>query len=300
MAYDMSSGPPIDFARLATNGITLHTALSGPPEGRPVILLHGFPEFWYGWRRQIPALAGQGFRVIAPDQRGYNLSDKPKGISAYRLDLLAQDIIGLADTLKIGTFALAGHDWGAAVAWWLAARYPERVERLAILNVPHGTVFRRHLRRSPSQMLKSWYILFFQIPGLIEALVRRGRGKLLFDSMRRSSQPGTFGGDDFERYQAAWMQPGALTAMVNWYRAIFQQPPRATFKGRIRPPTLVIWGQHDAFLDWRMAQPSVDLCRAGRLVMIEDATHWVQHEKAEQVNALLAEFLSSNFPASAA
>jgi len=282
----------VEFTTFATNGIRLHTALDGPSTGRPVILLHGFPEFWMSWRYQIPALAGRGLRVIAPDQRGYNLSDKPRGIAAYRLDTLAQDILGLADSLGCPTFSLVGHDWGAGVAWWLAGKYPERVERLAILNVPHGSVFQRSLRSRPSQLRKSWYFFFFQVPGLIELIVRAGRGRPLFETMRRSALPGTFSEDDFKAYQAAWLQPGALTGMVSWYRAIVQQPPKVAPRGKVQPPTLIIWGKRDAFLDWQMAQPSADRCRDARLVMVEDATHWVQHEKPDLVNGLLGDFLA--------
>ena len=128
---------PVEFLPLRTNGITLHAAAAGPAEGKLVILLHGFPEFWYGWRHQIAPLAASGLRILAPDQRGYNLSDKPAGIAAYRLDTLADDVIGLADALGREHFAVVGHDWGGVVAWRLAARNPERVTRAVILNAPH-------------------------------------------------------------------------------------------------------------------------------------------------------------------
>ena len=140
---------------IQTNGITLHTVMAGPVDGPVVILLHGFPEFWFGWRRQIPALAGAGFRVWVPDQRGYNLSDKPKGVVAYRLEALGADILGLINATGQERVYLAGHDWGAMVAWWVALNAPERLRRLAILNVPHPYVMRKHLLADPRQRARS-------------------------------------------------------------------------------------------------------------------------------------------------
>jgi hypothetical protein len=158
--------------RLAANGITLHAVAAGPVDGPLVILLHGFPEFWYGWRQQIAPLAASGLRVVAPDQRGYNLSDKAAGIAAYRLDALADDLLGLAEALGRERFAVVGHDWGAAVAWHLASRNPERVTRAAMLNAPHPATLRRYARAHPSQALKSWYIPYFQLPLLPELSLR--------------------------------------------------------------------------------------------------------------------------------
>ena len=133
-----------------------------------MILLHGFPEAWFGWQHQIPALAAAGYRVWAPDQRGYNLSDKPTGIKAYQINTLAADIVGLIDAAQVETACIVGHDWGAAVAWWLALQYPERVERLVVINVPHPTVMRDFLRHNWRQRFRSWYVYFFQLPGVPE------------------------------------------------------------------------------------------------------------------------------------
>src|SRR5512145_875022 len=154
----------MDYHHIVTHHIHLHVAQAGSPDGPLVILLHGFPEFWYGWRRQIPALASAGYRLWAPDQRGYNLSDKPDGIAAYNLDDLAADVIGLIDAARQEKAYLVGHDWGAAVAWRVANQYPERLQRLVVMNVPHPAVMAQHVRRSFAQLRKSWYILFFQIP----------------------------------------------------------------------------------------------------------------------------------------
>ena len=173
-------------------GIKLHVVQDGPRTGRLVILLHGFPAFWYGWRRQIPFLAAAGYRVWAPDQRGYNLSAKPTGIAAYSLDQLAADVIGLVDAAGQATALLVGHDWGAAVAWWIASKYPARLARMVIINVPHGAVLMRHLRRNPAQIRKSWYMFFFQLPLLPEILIPSRNWHMLAQALKNSSRPGTF------------------------------------------------------------------------------------------------------------
>src|SRR5262245_58570023 len=153
------------------NSVRLHYAEAG--EGPLVVLLHGFPEFWYSWRHQIKGLAAAGFRVIAPDLRGYNESDKPPGIASYRLELLTQDIVELIQHAGEKRAHVVGHDWGGGIAWWLAMQNPQVVERLVILNAPHPVAFFRELRR-PAQLLKSWYMFFFQLPWLPEVMLRVG------------------------------------------------------------------------------------------------------------------------------
>ena len=276
--------------QITTNGIRLHVVQDGPRTGPLVILLHGFPEFWYGWRRQIPYLRAAGYRVWAPDQRGYNLSVKPDGIAAYSLDELAADVAGLMDAAGQETAYVVGHDWGGAVAWWVAAKYPERVKRMVVINVPHGAVLTRHLRRNPAQIRRSWYMLFFQLPNLPETLIRLHNWKLFVQTLKVSSRPGTFTEHDLDKYRRAWSQPKAVTSMLNWYRAVFRKPPSPPDNLRISVPTLLIWGARDRFLGREMAQPSLDLCDGGRLVFIEDATHWVQHEEAARVNELIDAF----------
>lgn len=265
----------MEFSRVPTNGIVLHVAQAGPSSGPLVILLHGFPEFWYGWRHQIQSLARAGYRVWAPDQRGYNHSDKPDKIGAYTIDHLGEDIIGLIDAAGEKRAFLVGHDWGAAVAWYLAAKHPSRIEKMLAINVPHGAVMARHLRRSPSQMLKSWYIFFFQLPWFPELVSRFVNWYPAVQALRTSSRPGTFSASDLQRYREAWSQPRAFSSMINWYRAAARGgSPRLAY-GRVRVPTTLLWGVQDRFLDTAMAQPSVDLCREGRLVLFEEATHWV-------------------------
>jgi pimeloyl-ACP methyl ester carboxylesterase len=290
----MASAIPLafDHLHLSTSGITLHAALAGPADGPLVVLLHGFPEFWYGWRRQIAPLAGARLHVVAPDQRGYNLSDKPAGVGAYRLDRLAQDVLDLADALGRERFAVVGHDWGGVVAWHLAARHPERIAQAAILNAPHPATLWQHARRHPAQILKSWYVGFFQLPAMPELALRAGGFWVLRRVLRRTSRPGTFSGADFDRYREAWSQPGALTGGLNWYRALRLDAGRLP-PTRIRVPVRIIWGDRDAFLERGLGEAGLALCERGEIFHLPAATHWLQHEAAEEVNRLLLEFLGS-------
>lgn len=280
-----------ETTHLETNSIKLHVVMAGPQDGQPVILLHGFPEFWYGWRAQIPALVEAGYRVIAPDQRGYNLSDKPKGVKAYRVDTLVKDVLGLINALGCDKVHLIGHDWGALVAWAFALWYPDRLHRLVILNVPHPAVTARFLRRDLEQMRRSWYIFFFQLPWLPEYFLRKDDWRNGVRALLGGSRKGSFTKADIAEYKQAWSQPGALTAMLNWYRAVVRQRPKMPKDLRVKTPTLMIWGMKDVALSHRMARPSMDYCDDGTLVYFEDATHWVQHDAADEVNSLLIEFL---------
>jgi epoxide hydrolase 4 len=273
------------------DGIRLHAVQAGPVEGPLVILLHGFPEFWYGWRGQIGPLAAAGFRVIVPDQRGYNLSDKPQGLEAYRLNHMVADLVGLIQAAGRDKAFVVGHDWGGVVAWALAALYPGWLERMAILNVPDLGIFFRVAFRHPDQLLRSAYGYFFQIPRLPEAVLRNDDWALLVQAMQRTSRPGTFTEADFERYRQAWWRAGAMTGMLNWYRAFLQRPPRIPSRPRIDVPTLILWGARDFALNRNLANASLELCTDGRLVFFEEATHWLQHEETGRVNELLLRFL---------
>jgi pimeloyl-ACP methyl ester carboxylesterase len=256
------------------------------------VLLHGFPDFWFSWRFQIPALAAAGFRVVAPDMRGYNLSSRPQSVADYDIDVLTGDIRDLIRERGAERALLAGHDWGAAVAWATAGQHPDAVERLAILNVPHPRRMLHGLRR-PRQLLKSWYMFFFQLPWLPERLLRARRWRAFRYGFEHDARSGAFTRDDIERYVVAWSQPGALTAMLNYYRAVFRQSPRRA-ESRIRPvvaPTLVIWGERDRYLGAELAEPDrSDVPNLERVVRIPDATHWVQHDEPERVTQLLIEF----------
>jgi len=274
-----------------TNGVRLHVLQDGPEDGHMVILLHGFPEFAFGWRQQIPSLAAAGYRVWAPDQRGYNLSDKPDGIAAYALEELAADVIGLISAAGKERVSLIGHDWGAAVAWWVGQTHPERVSKLVVINVPHPAVMAARLRGSIAQLLKSWYIFSFQLPWLPEWVASLGNWRIATSALTTSSRPGTFSESDLDAYREAWSQPKAMRSMIHWYRALVRKPPVSPNRPRIEVPTLLIWGVDDVALDRAMAQPSIDLCDDGRLVFFEEATHWVHHEEPERVNALIGAFL---------
>jgi pimeloyl-ACP methyl ester carboxylesterase len=279
---------------IAANGIKLHVQTDGPENGTSVVLLHGFPEFWYGWRRQVPALVKAGFRVIVPDQRGYNLSDKPRGAAAYDVDVLARDVIGLLDHFGIQKARLVGHDWGAVVAWTVALQHPDRLEKLAILNVPHPDVMTRFVLGNSAQRKKSWYVFFFQLP-FAEWILSRNN----FRNLERVlvGRKGSFTPEDILEYKKAWGQPRALTGMLNWYRAIVRRalrgswnPNKVTLR-RVQVPTLMLWGKRDVALSHEMAQPSIELCERGELVSFERATHWVQHDAADEVNQKLIAFL---------
>jgi len=202
--------------------VRLHAVAAGPKDGPVVVLLHGFPEFWYGWRKQIEPLAAAGFHVIVPDQRGYNLSSKPSGVAAYSLPELVSDVIAIADQLDQEKIYLAGHDWGAAVAWSTALLHPQRIAKLVVLNVPHPSVMRKFLRTQPRQLLRSWYMFFFQLPWLPEAFFSAFNFRVGARALLRSSRPGTFSDEDLGQYRAAWSQSGAITSMINWYRALFR------------------------------------------------------------------------------
>jgi pimeloyl-ACP methyl ester carboxylesterase len=260
------------------DGVRLHYVEQG--EGPLVVLLHGFPDFWYSWRHQLGPLAEAGFRVVAPDMRGYNLSSKPRGVAAYDMSLLAQDVRDLIQERGEPRAHLAGHDWGGSVAWATAGLHPEVVERLAILNVPHPRVFIEHLK-DPRQLARSWYMAFFQLPWLPEQL---GRRMFLRD----------FPPEERARYAEALAQPGALTAMLNYYRALRRDTPRSA-KRRIRTvhaPTRVIWGRRDRYLTPALAEPQrADVPNLERVIWL-DTGHWVQHEAPEEVAELLIEFFS--------
>jgi pimeloyl-ACP methyl ester carboxylesterase len=269
--------------------VCLHAVAAGPGDGQVVILLHGFPEFWYGWRRQIEPLAAAGFRVIVPDQRGYNLSSKPGGVGAYALTALVSDIITIADQLALEKIFLAGHDWGAAVAWSTALLHPQRIAKLVVLNVPHPSVMRKFLSTRPRQLLRSWYMFFFQLPWLPEALFSAFNYRIGARSLLRSSRQDTFSPEDLVQYRAAWSQPGALTAMINWYRALFRV--RTKFPDRtVHVPTRILWGERDAFLLAEMAQESLRYCASAELFTFANASHWLQHEEPARVSELLIDF----------
>lgn len=273
---------------IRVNDVELHFVDAGPSDGPLVVLLHGFPDFWWGWRHQIEPLARRGFRVVVPDMRGYNLSGKPRGVGNYALDTLAADVLELAGLLGGSTFDLTGHDWGGIIAWHVAALFPRRVRRLVVLNAPHPDVFPRYMRRHPTQALRSLYAAWFQLPFLPEAILRARRFALLRRSLVHTSRSG-FNAPDLDRYVEAWQQAGALPAMINYYRAFARRPWKSL--ARIESPTLIIWGERDPFLEIGVARASLKRCNNAQSRFV-DAGHWVQWEQAQWVNETLVEFFA--------
>ncbi|KAA6444016.1 alpha/beta fold hydrolase [Bacillus atrophaeus] len=282
----------IEFQYVKTNGVTLHVASAGPKDGPLVVLLHGFPEFWYGWKNQIKPLAEAGYRVIVPDQRGYNLSEKPEGIRNYMLDTLRNDIIGLITQFTHDKAVVIGHDWGGAVAWHLAATRPEYADRLIAVNMPNPTVMRKVTPVYPPQWKKSSYIAFFQLPDIPEASLERNDYQVLDQAIGLTNRPELFSSRDVSKYKEAWSQAGALTSMLNWYRAIGKGGLRA-LQPKHTVPYRLIWGMEDRFLSRKLAKETVRRCPNGHLIFVDEATHWINHEKPDIVNRLILEFINN-------
>ncbi|GJD66260.1 alpha/beta fold hydrolase [Methylobacterium frigidaeris] len=286
----MASWSDPELSLVPLPGVTLHVAAAGPADGSLTILLHGFPEAWFAWRHQIGPLAAAGLRVLAPDLRGYNRSDKPREIAAYHLDRVADDVLALADRHGAQRVRLVGHDWGGIVGWWLAARSPERIDRLAILNAPHPDVLAAYARRHPVQALRVVYFALFQVPVLPEAALRAADFLALRQALHLTSRPGTFADEDIARYREAWAQPGALEGMLNWYRAMRLKDRREL--APIPVPTLILWGRKDPALSPHLATACLELCKQGRIAWLPEATHWLHHEEPETVAAELTAFLT--------
>jgi len=286
---------PLEFRVFHINGVALHVVLAGSASAKPLVFLHGFPEFWFAWRHQIDHFASSGYRVIIPDQRGYNLSEKPAGIASYSIDLLAKDVVGVLDTVTDSKAFIVGHDWGAIVAWYLAARYSERVRRTAMLSVPHPRIVIKNLIRNPTQLRRSWYLLFFQLPWLPERMLRGRDWAPLVQALRDTSPRGVFSDADLEQYKESWSRKGALTAMLNWYRAALLSPSKLAVDpeaSRVKVPALLILGKNDQFAGEAMARESLQYCDDGHLEMLETAGHWIHHEEPTQVNTLLSQFFA--------
>jgi pimeloyl-ACP methyl ester carboxylesterase len=238
----------IRHERRLVNGINLHCAVAG--EGPLVLLLHGFPEFWYSWRHQIPELA-KHFTVVAPDMRGYNESDKPPQVNDYVISTLVEDVVQLIHSFGYERAVVVGHDWGAAIAWQVALTHPEMVEKLGILNVPHPRLFIQNLLTNPRQMLRSWYIAFFQVPWLPEQVIKVGNYRFIDQAFRGMAvHKQQFTNEDIAQYKAAIAKPRAVTSAVNYYRAAARQGLLGITGSAslVTMPTLVIWGEQDTAL----------------------------------------------------
>ena len=266
--------------------VRLHWVEQGT--GPLVLLLHGFPEFWYAWRHQIPALAAAGFRVVAPDLRGYNLSEKPAELESYGVGKLAEDVAALVRHLGAERAHVAGHDWGGIVAWWTAMTSPEVIDRMVVINAPHPRVFAREMRK-PKQLARMWYAMFFQLPRLPEAVLRRKNYRALHAFFRGAGvRPGAYTDEDMRRYKEAMAQPGALTAMLSYYRAARRTPrPRTR---RIDTPTLVLWGEKDQALNIENTEGLEPYVPNVRVVRLPDVSHWVMSEAPDRVSELMIDF----------
>jgi pimeloyl-ACP methyl ester carboxylesterase len=287
------------------NGIRLHYAESG--QGDLVILLHGFPEFWYSWRHQLTAL-GAHHHVVAPDLRGYNLSDKPARVEDYQIDVMVDDVIGLIDHFGASEASVVAHDWGAGIAWAIAQKHPERLSRLAIMQVPPAAAWRANI--SVPQLLRSWYMFFFLLPRVPEWVISRNNFGALDDVFKKKiARAGSFSDADIELYKQALRQPGALTAAVNYYRAnvlrLMGRKPKGKESenqtssvtardkdNRIRVPTLFIFAEQDKAILPQTVKGMANFINAPyRELRIPDCSHWVQNEAPAEVNAALSEFL---------
>lgn len=282
--------PAVQHREARVNGVRLHYVEAG--SGPLVLLLHGFPEFWYSWRHQLPALAEAGFLALAPDLRGYNLSDKPTGVNAYRLDKLLADVLGLIQQAGAERVALVGHDWGGVIAWHLAMHDPQVIDKLIILNAPHPAAYRRELR-SWKQLLKSWYVFFFQVPRLADQVL--GAGDFYWLDRLLRGQPAhreAFTEEDVRRYKQALARPGALTAALNYYRALrhpLHRSPQDTVP--VAAPTLLLWGERDSYLSVELTEGLNVWVPNLTVVRFPDVGHWIQNEVPERVNRLMIDFL---------
>jgi pimeloyl-ACP methyl ester carboxylesterase len=277
------------FVGLAS-GLRMGYVEAGPAEGEPVILLHGFPEFHYSWRFQLPVLAAAGYRAIAPDQRGYNRTDKTP---PYDLGTLTFDVAQLQDALGIASSHIVGHDWGGAVLWAFASRYPGRVRRVVGLNAPHVNAYLDTVRRNPVQIARSQYITFFQLRGTAERALERGNYGFL-DAMARQVRNGHMTPADVARYKDAAAQPGALTAMLEWYRTIAREVTVNRFRMRqmyVTRPALSVWGEQDPALVQGVNEAARKYVRDFTTIYLPKAGHWVQMDEPEVVNQLLVGFL---------
>ncbi len=277
------------------DGLRMHYVTQG--KGKLILLLHGFPDSWHLWRFQIPELA-KHFRVVAPDLRGYNKTDKPIGVENYRLSILAGDVLKLIEALGETKATIIGHDWGGVLAWYFAAFNSNRTEKLVILNAPHPNAYINRAKNSFRQLQKSWYIFFFQIPDIPEKILSQNNYSFLRNMVKLSFVKDVLTDEDQRLSVKAWSQPGALTAMLNYYRAnlnpsiLFSERPRAFPK--IHAPTLIIWGEQDLALSKDLIKNMEEFVDAPHsLEYAAHSGHWVQLEQPEFVNKCILEFLRS-------
>ncbi|TFG13382.1 MAG: alpha/beta hydrolase [Promethearchaeota archaeon] len=298
----------IEEVYIETNGIKLHTVLIG--SGKPLMLLHGFPDFWYGWKDVILGLKDK-YKLIVPDMRGYNLSDKPEGIENYTLDILIDDIKGLSEALNLGKFSLAGHDWGGPVAWGVAGKYPELLEKLIIINGPHPIIMRNLIAKDKDQRRASSYVFEFIKPDSANLLMENDFKVLkaimdmnietlkdLFVGLKTLEKVSELqererglSGFDMEKYVEAWSQSGAIQAGLHYYRASVKDAFTSSWDGTIKVPTLVIHGMNDIALTPKILNGLEDYIKELKIVKIENASHWVMIDAPKEVNSSIKDFI---------
>jgi pimeloyl-ACP methyl ester carboxylesterase len=282
-------------------GVTLYVQFGGPEEAEPVILLHGFPESHRTWRLVAPALA-RDFRVVAPDQRGFGRSDKPEGVDSYKTDHIVEDLIALADALDIGAFTLVGHDWGGAAAWLAALRHPDRVKRLVIVNAPHPLIFQKSLIDDIPQRAASQYIRMFRIPGFEKTIEAMGWETFFEKTFAAHTDLRLIPPAERQAYIEEWSQPGAMTAMLNWYRATDIVVPEVGDEAshplwvhlpfpKLRMPVLVVWGLQDKALLPVQLEGLSDHVEDLRILTSPNAGHFVPWEQPELVAGAVADFM---------
>jgi pimeloyl-ACP methyl ester carboxylesterase len=282
----------IRTGRIEANGLSFVTDECG--EGPDVALcLHGFPESRRSWRHQLPMLAARGWRAVAPDLRGYGDSSRPGQKADYHIDRLVEDVAGMFEALGARRKLLIAHDWGALIAWAVAIRKAVALDGLVIMNVPHPVVFRDVLKASWAQKKKSWYVAFFQLPGLPEAMLAAREADAIGRAFLGSAvNKANFPPEIIAHYRENAIQPGALTAMINYYRANFPGILDQATAPVIEVPTLMIWGEQDMALDIALTEGYGPLVRDFTLVRLPDASHWVQQDAPEAVNAAMANWLT--------
>lgn len=269
------------------NEITLHVVLAGPEDATPLVLLHGFPDFWYGWKNIIIGLKDD-FRLIVPDLKGFNLSDKPESIEEYDLKILVEDIKNLSEQLKLKKFYLAGHDWGGLIAWAFAEKYPGLLKKLIILNAPHYKVFRKKIKNNKTQRKASGYISQLIKEDSDQLMKRDDYQMLRFSTFQNTRNKNAFSEEDKAKYIDAWSQPKALKTSVNYYRANRRYED---WTGEINVPTLVIHGMKDNYIKPIVLEGLSEYVKDLKIIRSEDSSHWIMHDDPELVISSIKRFV---------
>lgn len=291
----MSESKPLAYELIDANGLTFEVAMCGAGD-RLALCLHGFPETAFSWRHQMPMLADLGYRVWAPNLRGYSNSSRPSGINNYAMQHLRADIAGLIDAADASEVTLIAHDWGGAIAWDFALRAVRPLSRLVILNMPHPAIFARAVRHWP-QLRRSWYILFFQLPWLPEWLLSRNNAQWIARAFHDMAVDKTcFSEDVLAEFRRNALLPGALTAMLNYYRAALRYADLPDPMPHLKIPTLMIWGEEDRALGKELTSGTDALVENFTLRYLPRVSHWVQQEAPDRVNAILSAWLCGETP----